>query len=67
MKKSHAYIFVHDQDIIQEYETTRKLRKIFGSDYTYVFVGMKTTDALTIFECHHLPGSGTSYRKNTIN
>ena len=48
MKKSHAYIFVHDQDIIQEYETTRKLRKIFGSDYTYVFVGMKTTDALTI-------------------
>ncbi|MCE5282760.1 MAG: hypothetical protein LLG93_11720 [Deltaproteobacteria bacterium] len=48
MRKSHAYIFVHDQDIIHKYEDTRKFWKIFGSDFTYVFVGMKPTDALNI-------------------
>ena len=39
MKNSHAYIFVHDQDIIKEYEKTKKISKTFGKEYSYVFVG----------------------------
>jgi hypothetical protein len=34
-----AYIFTHDQNIIEEYEKTDKFSKTFGNDYKYVFVG----------------------------
>jgi hypothetical protein len=38
-KTFHTYVSVHDQDIILEFEKTGKFRKIFGSDYTYLFLG----------------------------
>jgi len=36
-----TFIFVHDYDIIAEYERTGKFAKIFGRDYRYVFLGYK--------------------------
>jgi hypothetical protein len=38
-KTFHTYVSVHDQDIILEFEKTGKFKKIFGSDYTYLFLG----------------------------
>ena len=57
MKNSHAYIFVHDQDIIKEYEKTKKISKTFGKEYSYVFVGYNelNLDNSNIIVCRDLP------------
>lgn len=67
MKDMHAYITVHDQEIIIEYEKTGKLSKVFGKDYTYVFVGFLPVDKLSSFTniiiCRELPYHIENHKK----
>ena len=65
MKNSHAYVFVHDENIINEFEKTKKLTKTFKDNYSYVFVGNKpiSLKSSNIIVCRDLPDNIEQYPK----